>query len=67
MRQYTGKSKIAAVGPCVSNFGGGYVLLDNIQYEIQDKIWWPLRTWTGVYTMPIGALSIRTLKTDAII
>ena len=38
MRQYMGKDKIAAVGPCVSNFGGGYVLLDNIRYGVQDKI-----------------------------
>lgn len=38
MRPYMGKNKIAAVGPCVSNFGGGYVLLDNIQHGAQDKI-----------------------------
>lgn len=38
MRQYTGNNKIVAVGPCVSNFGGGYVLLDNIRYGIEDKI-----------------------------
>lgn len=38
MRQYAGNAKIAAVGPCVSNFGGGYVLLDNIRYGINVKV-----------------------------
>lgn len=38
MRQYTGNAKIAAFGPCVSNFGGGWALMDAIKYGIDDSI-----------------------------
>lgn len=38
MRLYTGNAKIAAVGPYVSNFGGGWVLMDAIKYGFDDKI-----------------------------
>lgn len=37
MRQYAGNAKIAAFGPC-DNFGGGWVLLDVIKYDVNDSI-----------------------------
>lgn len=38
MRPYTGNAKIAALGPCVCNFGGGWALMDAIKYGIDDSI-----------------------------
>ena len=38
MKRYTGKSKIAAVGPCNSNWGGGWCLMDAIQRGPDNKI-----------------------------
>lgn len=38
MRLYRGNAKIAAFGPADSNFGGGWMLMDAIKYDIDDSI-----------------------------
>nr|DAG82758.1 MAG TPA: hypothetical protein [Caudoviricetes sp.] len=38
MRPYKGTAKIAAVGPCNSNWGGGWCLMDSIKYDVDESI-----------------------------